>query len=219
MAPRLPVQGQPQVGIRRSQLGFTLIELVAVVAIIAVVTAAVAAGVQNVRGASVQAEAGKLAAAVRYLYNLAVVSGRNQRLVIDLDSHSWWAEEQASSDPCEAFLLPGDEPDEPEDGKEGPDGQRVAKGGFEATKSQLLQKTALEKGITFAGAMTSHDNQPLEKGQAYVYFFPNGTTEQALIQLMGREDDYMTVEVMALQGAARIHNDKVELDSLAREKE
>lgn len=219
MTPRLPVQPLPQLGIRRSQLGFTLIELVAVVVIIAVVTAAVAAGVQNVRGASVQAEAGKLAAAVRYLYNLAVVSGRNQRLVIDMDSQSWWAEEQASSDPCEAFLLPGEEGDEAEEGKEGPDGQRAAKGGFEATKSQLLQKTSLEKGITFLGAMTSHDNQPLEKGQAYVYFFPNGTTEQALIQLQGREDDVMTVEVMALQGAARIHGDKVELDTLAREKE
>lgn len=212
----MPVSLTQRAGKAGSQLGFTLIELVMAIVIIGVVTAAVATGVQNVRGASVQAEAGKIAAAVRYLYNLAVVSGRNQRLVIDLDNRTWWAEEQASADPCEAFLLPGQDADEPE---EGTDGQRVGRGGFEVTKSQLLQKTELDKGILFGGVMTSHDSQPVEKGQAYVYFFPNGTTEHALVQVRGNEDDWMTVEVMALQGAAKVHPDKVELDTIAKEKE
>lgn len=210
-----PVLRQKRAGPIGSQLGFTLIELVMAIVIIGVVTAAVATGVQNVRGASVQAESGKLAAAVRYLYNLAVVSGRNQRLVIDLDTRTWWAEEQASADPCEAFLLPGQDAEEPEEGTD----QRPARGGFEMTTSQLLQKTELDKGISFGGVMTSHDTQPVEKGQAYVYFFPNGTTEHALVQVRGNEDDWMTVEVMALQGTAKVHPDKVELDTIAKEKE
>lgn len=195
----------------KASRGFTLIELVVVVTIILVVTAAVATGVNNIRGASVQSEAGKVATAVRYLYNLAVVSGRNQRLVIDLDKRAWWGEGQTTDDPCQSFLLPGDS-------DEGTDEAAQKTGGFEASKTSLLQKNELDKGVKFAGVQTSHDDAPLEKGQAYINFFPNGTTEHALIQVVG-DDEWMTVEVMALQGTAKLYSEKIEFDVLRREKE
>jgi general secretion pathway protein H len=195
----------------RGARGFTLIELLVVVVVLVVVTAAVATGIGNIRGASVQTEAGKIAIAVRYLYNLSVLSGRPHRLVIDVDAGAWWGEEQASSDPCESFLLPGD--DEPGDDKEG-DQPRAS---FQASGSRLLARTPLEKGIRFHGVMTSHQTQPSDKGQAYVYFFPNGTTENALIWVEGDEDDVMTVEVMALQGNARLHPDKVPVDEFGKQ--
>ncbi|MSP91042.1 MAG: prepilin-type N-terminal cleavage/methylation domain-containing protein, partial [Myxococcales bacterium] len=84
---------------RTSAPGFTLIELMVVVLLVALVTAAVVVGVGNLRGASVQAEAGKVAVAVRYLYNLSVLTGRAHRLVIDVDAGAWWGEEQTSADP------------------------------------------------------------------------------------------------------------------------
>lgn len=199
---------------RRRERGFTLIELIVVVVIILLVTAAVATGVNRIRGASVQAEAGKVTAAVRYLFNLAVVSGRNQRLVIDLDARTWWGEEQTSNDPCESFLLPGEAEEEDEGDPKAP--KALHSGGFEASKSQLLQKTELDKGVKFAGVFTTHDDAPLEKGMAYINFFPNGTTEHALVQLTG-DDDWATVEVHALQGTATLHNDKVEFDTLGRD--
>jgi len=202
--------------------GFTVIELIVTVVIIGLVTAAVATGIDRIRPASAQAEAGKIAVAVRYLYNLAVVSGHNQRLVIDLDARAWWGEEQLTDDPCEAFLLPEKGADDADGaqakGGPGKDGERPAPtGGFEASKSTLLQKTELDKGITFSGVMTSHQQQPTEKGVAYVYFFPNGTTEHAYIQVQGGEDDFTTVEVVALQGSARVHNQNLDLKELARE--
>jgi prepilin-type N-terminal cleavage/methylation domain-containing protein len=197
--------------VKRSQ-GFTLIELIVVVAVMMAVTLAVATGVNNIRGASAQAEAGKVATAVRYLYNLAVVTGRNQRMVIDLDTRTWWGEGQTSDDPCQGFLLPGDKEDE------GTDEQMKKSGGFEASKTTLLQKNVLDKGVKFAGVLTSHDDQPLEKGQAFINFFPNGTTEHALIQL-NADDDWNTVEVFALQGTAKVHSGKVEFDELKRDKE
>lgn len=192
--------------------GFTLIELIVVVAVMMAVTLAVATGINNIRGASAQAEAGKVATAVRYLYNLAVVSGRNQRLVIDLDTRTWWGEGQTSDDPCQGFMLPGENQDE------GTDEQLKKSGGFEASKTTLLQKNELDKGVKFAGVLTSHDDQPVEKGQAYINFFPNGTTEHALIQF-NAEDDWNTVEVFALQGTAKVHAGKVEFDELKRDKE
>ncbi|MSQ82071.1 MAG: prepilin-type N-terminal cleavage/methylation domain-containing protein [Myxococcales bacterium] len=221
-----------------SRRGFTLIELVAAIAIIAIVTAAVATGVNNIRGASASAEAGKIAVAVRYLYNLAVVSGRNQRLVIDFDARAWWGEEQTTDDPCEAFLLPGtDEPgtdkhgtdkhgtdkhgkDEPEDTQAGnaKAGERpAATSAFEASKSTLLQRTELDKGLTFAAVMTTHQSEPSKSGQAFIYFFPNGTTEHAMIQVKADEDDVTTVEVSAMQGTAKIRGEDIDLDDISRE--
>jgi general secretion pathway protein H len=198
--------------------GFTLIELLVVVVVIAIVTAAVVVGIGNLRGASVQAESGKIAVAVRYLYNLTVLTGRPHRLVLDLDGKAWWGEEQKSSDPCESFLLPDKDEADAKSAKRGKsdEGEKsVHDGGFEASPSQLLQKTPLDKGIFFAGVMTTHQQQPSQEGQAYVYFFPNGTTEHALIWVAGdgeEDDDAMTVEVLPLQGNAKIHKEKIEAD-------
>lgn len=211
---------------RSHQRGFTLIELVVVIAIIAIVTTAVAAGIGNIRGASVQSETGKLAIAVRYLYNLTILSGKTHRLVVDLDSRSYWGEEQNTSDPCETFLLPGEgEEEDPKaqakKTKRGKKGEVVKTNtsGFQPIESRLLAKYTLDKGIQFGGVMTSHQTNQTDKGQAYVYFFPNGSTENALIFLKGDgdDDDMMTVEVKALEGTARVHKDKVDWDKLGQD--
>jgi general secretion pathway protein H len=218
----------------RNSRGFTLIELIVVVAVMAVITAAVVTGVGNVRGASVQSETGKIAVAVRYLYNLTVLSGKVHRLAFDLDKRMYWGEEQTSDDPCQQFLLPGEGEDEaaareakrhpkkPKKGKNGKIIDEPAKldAGFTETKSRLLAKYTMDPGITIAGLMTSHQNEPQKKGMAYLYFFPNGTTENALIWVKGdgaAEDDdadVMTIEVKALQGAAKLHNEKVPFDKI-----
>jgi general secretion pathway protein H len=198
---------------RARQAGFTLIELIVVVAVIAVITGAVVTGVGNLRGASVQAEAGKIAVAVRYLYNLSVISGRNHRLVMDLDARTFWGEEQSSSDPCDSFLLPGTDAEE----EEAQEGDVTRNAGFSASESQLLQRVTLDTGIRFLQVHTTHQDQPQEKGQAYIYFFPSGTAENAVVQLEGDEDDIMTVEVFALQGNAKVHTGAFDLDGTAKE--
>lgn len=213
----------------RNSPGFTLIELIVVVAVMAVITVAVVTGVGNVRGASVQSETGKIAVAVRYLYNLTVLSGKVHRLVFDLDKRMYWGEEQTSDDPCQQFLLPGEGDEDgiarkSKKGKKKPGSGEEEEvkldGGFQETKSRLLAKYTLDPGISVAGVMTSHQNEPLKKGTAYLYFFPNGTTENALIWVKGDGDaedddsDVMTVEVKALQGAAKLHNEKVPFDKI-----
>ncbi len=205
----------------RGQRGFTLIELVVVMAVIAVVTTVVAVGIGNIRGASVQSDAGKLAVAVRYLYNLSVLNGKVHRLVIDLEKGTYWGEAQDSRDPCKMFLLPGEGEDgeggqetaaDKSDDEDGAPKPQVAK--FGQAKTKLLKARKLQKGIVFGGVMTSHQRELTTSGKAHVTFFPNGTAEAAMIYVQDKDDDedVMTVQVLALQGSARVHLDKMSTD-------
>ena len=200
-------------GRRRGQRGFTLIELVVVVAIMAMVTAAVAIGIGNLRGASVQSEAGQLAVAVRYLYNLSVLNGKVHRLVIDLGTNTYWGEAQQSRDPCKMYLLPGeDELTDDGSSDEDEDADKPKAGAFAKAKTKLLKKRKLKKGVVFGGAMTSHDSELVTSGQAYITIFPNGTAEAAMVYVEDKdnEEDVMTVEVLSLQGSARVHPDRLD---------
>lgn len=191
---------------RRSETGFTLIELMVVMAVMAVITAAVVVGIGNIRGANVQTEAGQLGVAVRYLYNLSVLNGRNYRLVLDLESGSWWGEAQESRDPCKAFLLPGEGQEDAKEVDEDDEDAAPKASNFAAAKSKLLKKKKLPKGIVIRSVMTSHQGDPTTTGQAHINFFPNGTVERAFVVLSVADDeeDAMTVEVLPLQGSARV---------------
>lgn len=199
---------------RRGQAGFTLIELVVVMVVMAVITTSVVVGIGNIRGANVQSEAGQLGIAIRYLYNLSVLNGRNYRLVLDLDSGSWWGEAQESRDPCKAFLLPG-EGDEDRKEVDADDEDAPPKASnFGAAKSKLLKKRKLPKGIVISSVMTSHQSDATKTGQAHINFFPNGTVERAFVVLAADddEDDAMSVEVLPLQGSARVLDGALTVD-------
>jgi type II secretion system protein H len=199
---------------RRGEAGFTLIELVVVMAVVAIVTSAVAVGIGNIRGASVQTEAGQLAVAVRYLYNLSILNGRNYRLVLDLENGNWWGEAQASRDPCTAFLLPGDGEEEDKAVDEDDEDAAPKAAGFDAAKSKLLAKHKLAKGIVVRRVMTSHQSDFITSGQAHINFFPNGTVERGFVvfTLSDDEDDAMSVEILPLQGSARVLDGELDID-------
>lgn len=68
-------------------------------------------------------------------------------------------------------------------------------------------KTIKLKGKIFVGAvMTPRHEEPVEKGMAYVYFFPQGHAEPAIIHLMNSANEYYSVVMHPLTGQARIYN-------------
>jgi prepilin-type N-terminal cleavage/methylation domain-containing protein len=89
--------------------GYTLIEMSAVVAIALVLILAGIATLQSVRKADISTSAQRLSASVRYLYDLAVVTNRPYRLVVDLASGAYWGEPADPGQGCGAALLPSDE--------------------------------------------------------------------------------------------------------------
>lgn len=81
----------------------------------------------------------------------------------------------------------------------------------------------LEGGISFLRAYTPHEPKAREQGRAYVYFFPGGTAERAVIQLTDGDERVYSVEVHPLNGRAVIHRFEFEpregLDELQEARE
>ncbi len=71
---------------------------------------------------------------------------------------------------------------------------------------------SLGQGVKFRLVQTEHDADPVTDGEAYLYFWPGGVTERAVIQIYrGGDDEGMTVEVSALTGRAAIKPGRVAL--------
>ena len=212
----------------RGRGGFTIVELLATIVIILVIATAVTIGIGNIQRADLPAQAGKIAAAVRYLYNLSVINNQSYRLVIDLKSGEYWGEEMPSESPCEVFLVETEGDPKAAAKLERQKGKKRKKGdrgddeesappaaAFETVKDNMLTKRALEKRLEFRGVITGHHADLQEEGQVEVNFFPSGYVEKAYIYL-GTGDVTYTIETRPLLGSVRIHKEKLEPASLFR---
>jgi general secretion pathway protein H len=71
----------------------------------------------------------------------------------------------------------------------------------------------LEGDISFRKVFSPHEKEPREEGRAYVYFFPGGVTEHAIIQLTDndeQEEHVYSIEIHPLTGRAVIHDSELE---------
>lgn len=202
----------------RASGGYTLLEMMVVIAIILVGGVAVVAGVANIRKASLTTSAARVAAAVRYLYDLSVLNNRPYRLVVDIEGRSFWGE--VVEDECGGGLLPSEE-----ERRFGVEGSAQARGpatseeregvGAEPSrrrirpKENLLARQVLPEGISFGSVMTSHHDEPVEEGRAEIFFFPDGYAEKALIY-MTKGDTTYTIETIPLKGVGVIHTEEVD---------
>ncbi|HJL44968.1 MAG TPA: prepilin-type cleavage/methylation domain-containing protein, partial [Polyangiaceae bacterium LLY-WYZ-15_(1-7)] len=72
-----------------------------------------------------------------------------------------------------------------------------------------------EAEVRITRLFTPHEREPRETGRGYIYFFPGGRTEHAVVQITDGEDNVYSIEVHALTGRAEIHayaHEPVELD-------
>jgi len=147
--------------------GYTLIELSAVLAIALALMLAGVATIRSVRKAGISTAAQRLSASVRYLADLAVVTNRPYRLVLDLSAGAWWGEPADPSQGCGTALLPSRE-EMREQGKsptEETSGEPLAL----PTASMLAQALASPQGIASllqggAPAAAPPEGPPPEEG-------------------------------------------------------
>ena len=72
----------------------------------------------------------------------------------------------------------------------------------------------LGKGVKFRKVQTEHDGEARTEGRAYLYFWPRGGTERAIIQLQregAKSDQGVTILVSALTGRVKVEPKLVDL--------
>lgn len=215
--------------IRRSRLGFTLVEMLVVLALIA---GMMAFGVSVIGSSTndMKDTSRNLVRIIKYIYNLAAVSSDYYRLVIDLDEQKYFV--QISPEPF-FVIKEGDEieamriKNEMKNNKDNDvtaDEDEVQKqqanqvGAFVESEDELLEIFEVPKAIRIKSAFVLHQLEAIEEGKAYIYFFPKGLTEFAVIHIGDPNDDenVMTLIINPLTGRTEVREEEVDYEELLR---
>lgn len=193
----------------------TLIELVGVVSIIALLFTAVTLSMSNVVRADLKAEASKLSSTIQAVYNRSATRNAYYRMVFDLEEGEYWSELAEKR----FFIGQGKEEDEPQEGfkekdhdaqqagkvqiLETAEGPAMHRASGDEVKDALVRRVKLGRGLSLGGLMTTHQRDVRRDGRGYIYFFPNGYVERALIYLTDGDAVY-TVATQPLTGRTRV---------------
>jgi general secretion pathway protein H len=215
----------------RRQRGVTLIEIMLVVALVGIIAGGVIFG-SGVLGSSQRRAAATLVlAGVRQGLTLANSQGLPVRMVFDIDGRRIWLEQTRSR-------MLRSKADEDEDDLTGgaaaaTDAERLAKEEAERILEGPREPPptfspvdalgvdpddpspgrALDGDVLIKKVHTEHDPAPRTEGRAYLYFWPGGGTEKAVITLARPDDEEpLNVVVSALTGRARIVKGEVDFE-------
>ncbi|HYP88943.1 MAG TPA: hypothetical protein VEQ59_12330, partial [Polyangiaceae bacterium] len=80
------------------------------------------------------------------------------------------------------------------------------------TIEDLSTGRALGDGVEIVRVRTEHDDDYVTEGRAYIYIWPAGTTERAVVQLKkaGDKEASLTVVLSPLTGRAKIEKGAVD---------
>ncbi len=218
--------------------GFTLIEVMIVLVIVALITVVTVVGLRSMFKTDLRATAARMAGSIRYLFDRASITGRVHRLVLDFDDGKYWAEvsddrfvfgagkETEESRKKEAEKIAKEEEAKrkaaeqesffgtsqiPSKYMPKPFIPKRAK--FEAFRETAVKPITVKSGVVMTDIYTPRLLKPLSEGRGYLYFFPMGMTEAAVIHLSDGKDAFYTLIVHPLTGRVTVKNSYVEANT------
>ena len=224
---------------RSNDRGLTLIELVIALAIVAVLFSAVVFGVSAVTGAKAKSSAAELAGVIRSLYDTAGLRGKTCRLVFQLPAArqegpvKYWAECAAgnvTTSRARDDLLLQDGQKLSERSTRPPASAAPSSSTYQPNLQDLMaqERERVEAAARFSvytapeiaarqlpssvtiSIWTKHQRQAVASGIAYLYFFPQGFTEKAMI-FVGQGSNVWTLSVQPLTGKAIVVGEQLEV--------
>lgn len=223
-----PRARRPGVRAGARRRGLTLVEVLITIALAAVLTGAIVFGSGMFSSSRERAAATLIVTGVRIGITRASGTGKPTRMVFDLDKDRVLLEEASGS----VMLRQKDEDESTGAGAEAAtdiekeareeaerilDGPRAPRPRFKPIKQigfndESANGRELGKGIEFRQVHTEHDGQPRTSGRAYLYFWPGGLTERAVVQLKRSDGgEGLSIVVSPLTGRAKIEKGRVEL--------
>lgn len=212
---------------KQRQRGLTLIEVVIAIALVAVLTGSLLFGRNMLVGSRMKAAATLIVSSVRFGLTRANATGKPARLVLDFEKQQVSIEESSTS------LMLREKGNDPSGGampatsaeaKVRAESERIIEGpraarpsfaklsGVSGAIEELSAGRPLGEGVELVRVRTEHDEQEISEGRAYIYFWPGGTTERAIVQLKkaGDKDAALTVVLSPLTGRAKIERGAVD---------
>jgi general secretion pathway protein H len=205
--------------------GFTLLEISITLALLALAVMVALPSLESVTGVRMRSAAGQMSGLIRGLYDQSALSGQTCRLAIDLDQRSYWPE-------CaKGAVRLSTSKEESRDGQRYVDelaqqraqerltslqrdnplqAQLEAKTPFARYENLDMKRTTLPDGVTFDSVWTEHQSQKYVAGSAFLYFFPSGATERAVVALKHR-DEIVSLRVNALSGRVELLSGPLEI--------
>lgn len=192
----------PQSSFPLSNKGLTFIEILIVIAIIAGVAALSIGRFDNTNN-QVKTTVRQLALLSKELHAKSRIKNLNYRMVIQMDDergHGFWVESSSSpvllSDDANAEELSKEEEDE---NKEAPPPT-----GFSVDTDILKNSITLPKGLKFESVEIAGLNQKISGGLAFIYYVPQGLTQEAAIHVESDTEKKWTIAIHPLTGDAKI---------------
>lgn len=192
----------------------TLIEIMVTLAIVGLIMGVTISQIGGSFDSKAMQATDELSATIRYLYNKAASEGLTMRVVFDFEKQSYWVEATA-----DRFLLEsGDERDKKEKKTEAKPKEKSddaaevavqkAEAAFGAVDSHLLKPYQLPGGVFFKDIFTEHDSGPVSSGTAYIYIFPSGFVERAIVNFRNEDDsEKRAVEINPMTGDSRVYEE------------
>ncbi|MFL5320060.1 MAG: Tfp pilus assembly protein FimT/FimU [Myxococcaceae bacterium] len=213
--------------------GLTLIEIMVALFIAVVLFGAVITGMGAITGTKAKAAAGELSGTIRSLYDTANLSGKTCRLVFQLPSPkdedsrtSYWAEcaegaVTTAKDRDEALKNATKEQEDLAKGRKpehrtgssnaiAAEQEKIeARAKFADFTDETIAKRELPPAVHVT-VWTKHQRDEAKSGLAYLYFFPQGYTERAMVKLK-QGDNVWTINVQPLTGKANVVAEDLEI--------
>lgn len=194
--------------------GFTLIELLVVIGIVALMLGLAVSYVGDTFNVRVKQESVHLVALIQTLYNEAAMKGIPHRLVFDLSEQQYWAEsstEESTIRSAESAQKELDQKKESAKSNEEP----AALPSFLPLEDSSIKRKKLDDIVRIRDIYVSHQEGLITDGMAYLYFFPTGVTERAIIHLSDEsEESSFSIIVNPMTGRSKVQAEYVEYESL-----
>jgi general secretion pathway protein H len=193
-------------GARAGERGFTLIELLVVLGVVALLATLAAPALGSLTGANAREAAGRLAGAMRYMFDTAALRHETCRIALDAGRRSWWAE--CSPGPATVALGAREREDEEDlagrfpDEKDDETRRLLARTAFGGFSDRLTPRSELPGRAGF-GKIHVEGLGEADAKVAYVYFFPGGRALRAYVPVVDGANVY-TVVVEPFTGRARV---------------
>ena len=171
-----------------------------VIAIVALVLSASIPIISRVTSQRIASETRKFVGRVRTLRNDAILLNSIHRLVIDLESQTWWVEAQQQFKPLTE--ISEDNP---------PDEASVSNPNFGIVEKYGNEPNKIPSGLIFQGVYKEVEGL-VKEGAIFIHFFPNGFNEFSVIYLnrKGSEARAYAIEISPPSGRVELFREDIE---------